>query len=1149
MPRFLVIVVSVLAYCGLVLAQDETASVSGRVTDPTGAVVIGAEVVATNLATNIPKVTKSNGTGDYSFPNLEPASYRLAVRAPGFEQTVTHALVLHVLDRVTQNFVLKVGSTDETITVTAENTLVNTQDASVGTVIERQTIENMPLSGRSFQGLITLSPGVNTVSTSSNTAGQFVVNGQRSDMNYFTLDGVSANSGSPSAGNTLATNGVGNGPALAVTGGTNSLVSVDALQEFRISTSSFAPEFGRTPGGQISLASRSGSNSFHGDAFDYFRNTALDANDWFLNAAGKPRGVVHQNDFGGVVGGPIIPDKLFFFVSYEGLRLSSPSPSVKGVPTASARALAAAANDNGVVGYMAQFLNAYPLPTGNPSTPCTSTATCVANYTASFPGKSTINSTSGRVDYTLNSKSTLFGRYSHSPSNSSTDNSVNVNQLNFGNDSVTAGWTYAIAQGLVNDARFNFSYTTGIGGTLPLNFSGGLSSIFPSGFAQPGPAGFTLSNMSVFMGLFTGVSDNLTLSPNSINDSNTQVNVTDTLSYVKGAHTLKFGGDFRQISPVANQVSYNFLGDFALGPGSNNLCPGGLPPYICGNATLSNLQHLFPTYYRFNQYSFFGQDTWKVTPRLTLTYGLRWDINPAMEFLNNTPTFSIVPSSFNLNNLSTITAAPLGAPAFSTPWTNIAPRLGIAYQLSDDARWGRVLRAGAGLFYDTGSNAYVQSQGPFSGRVNNTTPPNVMKIVTYPITVANQVFTTAPSPILTPPYNEGTDILVDPFFTLPHVFQMNLTLEQQLGSHQSVSLGYVGSLGRDLVSDLLFPPAVGNPSQFGNGTTGDTLTLFGNFASSSYHSLQTKFQRQFTNGLSAVVSYTWAHSIDNSSLDTSVKTFLPTASQLASNLPATLARASSDFDVRQTFAASAVYEIPTPFKNNVVANAILGNWSLAPIYHYQTAVPLDITAITNGTLGGATGLDQRPNLIPGIPVYVTGSACAGEYQTANPSHPLPCPGGFALNNAAANTPLGSTTAQVLAAGCQTPTASNTFGPFCSPVPLGTQPVSGNLGRNFVRAFPLQQLDFSLHRTFPVYERVHLLFEADMFNVFNHPQFGPFGTSTQSTLASFTSGPNFGLATSMANSQFATAQSSGIGFNPLYAQGGPRNFQFALKVNF
>jgi hypothetical protein len=209
---------------------------------------------------------------------------------------------MHVGDTVSQNFAMEVGSASEKISVVADTVPVNTEDATVGTVIERQVVENMPLNGRSFQGLITLAPGVATIVAGSNTTGQFVVNGQRSDTNYFSVDGVSANVGAPLAGS-LSSNGTGTTPTNSATGGYNNMVSIDALQEFRIATSNFAPEFGRSPGGQISLVSRAGTNSIHGDVFGYFSNTVLDANDWFLNAAGKPRGVVQQNDFGGVVTG------------------------------------------------------------------------------------------------------------------------------------------------------------------------------------------------------------------------------------------------------------------------------------------------------------------------------------------------------------------------------------------------------------------------------------------------------------------------------------------------------------------------------------------------------------------------------------------------------------------------------------------------------------------------------------------------------------------------------------------------------------------------------------------------------------------------------------------------------------------------------
>lgn len=281
-------------------AQTASASLSGRVTDPSGAVIPNASVKVINVLTGVTTSTLSNGAGDYVFATLPPGSYRLTVSAPGFSQSVTQGIQLFVQDRIARNVSLRVGAPDQTVTVNAAAQQLDTQDATVGTVVERGYIANMPLNGRSFQGLIALAPGVGTIAPTGSSGAQFVVNGQRTDTSYFTVDGVSANVAASGAGS-LGTSGPGGHPTGSATGGFNNMVSLDALEEFRITTSSFAPEFGRTPGGQISLITRSGTNSFHGDAFDYFRNTVLDANDWFLNAAGKARGVVQQNDFGGPI--------------------------------------------------------------------------------------------------------------------------------------------------------------------------------------------------------------------------------------------------------------------------------------------------------------------------------------------------------------------------------------------------------------------------------------------------------------------------------------------------------------------------------------------------------------------------------------------------------------------------------------------------------------------------------------------------------------------------------------------------------------------------------------------------------------------------------------------------------------------------------
>lgn len=1132
---------------GLV-AQTSTAALSGVVTDPTGAVVVNASVDIVNTDTNVSQTTATNNSGVYSFPTLTPAHYRISVKAPGFKEAVATGVTLHVGDTVSQNFHLELGAATESVSIEATPVLINTEDATVGTVIEHNVVENMPLNGRSFQGLISLSPGVATVAVGSGgSTGQFVVNGQRTDTSAFSVDGVSANAAAP-LGGSLGTNGVGTTPTTAATGGFNSMVSVDALQEFKISTSNFAPEYGRSPGAQISLASRSGTNAFHGDGFDYFRNTVLDANDWFLNAAGRNRGVVQQNDFGGVFGGPIIKNRLFFFGSYEGLRLQAPVPSVKQVPTQSARDLAAVANSGGVVGYMAQFMNAYPLPDGNPSTPCTTYTNCTANYTASFPTKSVLDSTSAKIDYNINSNMTVFGRYAHSPSSLSSDNSATRNVFIEGNDVYTAGLTKVIGTSMTSDLRFNFTHSTLGLGQNPLYWKGSLSTVYPSGYAQPSADALAGTYAIQIRGFPT---DGLLISPKQAQAGNDQINIVESFGWVKGAHQMKFGADYRQLDPSYDQATFNENNTFgqtttALAgfPSVQNVCPASaLPPgspstvpgFICGLATASNLQHNFVQHFRFRQFSFYAQDTWRMSARLTLTYGARWEINPPFQWTSNNPGFSLDASSFSLSNLSTLKLNPFGTPAYSTGWGNISPRIGIAYQLSDNPKWGRVLRAGYGIFYDTGAQVGNSLSNPYNGRFNNVGAGAISPTVQYPISVANSAFVTlVPARLTLPVSNGGTDNLIDPNFRLPFVHQINVTLEQRIGGPQSLTVSYVGALGRDLIGDLIYPAGAGNPNVFAqiNPLTGavtpDALVFLGNYASSSYHSLQTKFQRQFSGGLSAIASYTWSHSIDNSSVNGQVAQItLPTAAGLASGLPLALLNGNSDFDIRHVFAVSAVYDIPT-LKSNGISRALLGHWTLAPIYHYQTAAPIDLLTGVTGALG-ATSYAERPMLIPGIPVYVSGADCAAQNKGQG------CPGGMKINTA----PVSA--AAAASAGCLAPTATNAKGAFCTPAPVGSQPVSGNLGRNVLRGFPLQEFDLSIHRDFPIREQIRIRFQADMFNVFNHPQFGTFGNTLNST--------TFGSTTAMANSALGANYGSGSGFNPVFNTGGPRNFQFALKLFF
>src|SRR5271154_2653877 len=314
-------------YPSILRGQSINASITGRVTDPSKAVIVDAKVAGINTGTNARYEGATNDSGEYYLTNLPPGSYRIEIEKSGFQKLIKPGVILQVQDALDIDFEMTLGSALQTITVEGGAPVVNTESATVSTVIDRTFVENLPLNGRSFQTLIMLTPGVVLYATTYEDQGQFSVNGQRADANYFTVDGVSANVGVGYI--TLVQSATGAVPALSALGGTNSLVSVDAMQEFRIQTSSFAPEFGRTPGGQISILTRSGNNDFHGTLFEYFRNDVLDANDWFSNFNHLPKPEERQNDFGGVVGGPILKDKTFFFFSYEGLRLRQPHTSAQ----------------------------------------------------------------------------------------------------------------------------------------------------------------------------------------------------------------------------------------------------------------------------------------------------------------------------------------------------------------------------------------------------------------------------------------------------------------------------------------------------------------------------------------------------------------------------------------------------------------------------------------------------------------------------------------------------------------------------------------------------------------------------------------------------------------------------------------------------
>jgi hypothetical protein len=927
MNRLLAIILS-LSLSGIFLyAQTESATVSGRITDPAGAVIADAEVHATNIATNVTTSTRTNSSGIYVLPNLGPGEYRLAVRNVGFKEIVKTGLVLHVQDTISQNFAMEIGSVQETVTVTGGAPLVNTESAVVGTVVDRQFVENMPLNGRSFQSLITLTPGTVLTATSYNNQGQFSANGQRTDANYFSVDGVSANVG-VAAGNPTNQSASGALPALSVSGGTATLVSVDAMQEFRIQTSTFAPEFGRTPGAQISIVSRSGTNSFHGTAFEYFRNGSMDANNWFANRAGLPNPSIRQNDFGGVFGGPLIKNRTFFFVSYEALRLRQPAVGITYVPTVAAR--------NAAVPTIAPYFNSYPTPNG----PVSASDPGLAQYNASFTVPSTLNATSFRIDHRVKDRLTIFGRYSYAPSNITQRGSGGAESLSvisltdLNTQTLTGGANWLVTQRISDEFRINWSQSTTAGGFAIDNFGGATpppaSALYPSGFTQS-------DALNAFI-ISTGTATNLLSGKNSDNRLR-QVNAVNNATFLARSHEFKFGVDFRRISTALGARQYQQYGIFSAGTAAAELGIANLAHVEADKANGAM---------RFYNASLFAQDTFHASQRLTLVYGLRWDVNTPPTGLNDFQTYPVL----GLSNPATATLGTAGAPLWATTHTNFAPRLGVVYALSHRSGWETLLKSGAGIFYDLGvgvaGNVLAQGTFPLAAARN-------MVGVPYPLSGANA----QPPAFGFTPVGLTQYPAFDPNLKLPRTYQWNVAVQQALGPNQELSITYLGSVGRDLLRQENFVNV---------NTTFTSIWEQTNTGRSNYNALQISFVHRMSHNLQALASYTLAHSLDNVSNEAQGTFPSPQYNPQLDWGP-------SDFDIRHSLAGSVSYSIPVRTDNQTV-RAILGNWSLDGILKDRSAAPVDI--LTQNPSANILGtIIPRPNLVVGQPLYLYGPQYPG----------------------------------------------------------------------------------------------------------------------------------------------------------------------------
>lgn len=910
-------------------AQVSTASLQGNINDGSNAAVSRAQVTVENTATGVEMRFVSNDAGVFLAPSLQPGNYSLRIGKEGFSEVVIDNITLNVGDQKLIQIRLKVASAHESITVDAGGLTLNTTNASVSTVIDRKFVQNIPLNGRSFQDLISMTPGVVTQSPQASSvlgySGDFSVNGQRTQSNYYQIDGVSGNigagngTGAPQAANS------GSLPSTTALGTTQSLISVDALQEFRVQSSTYSAEYGRTPGGQFSLVTRSGTNIPHGSAYDYLRNDFFDANDWFNSHSNKPKTALRQNDFGGTFGDPIrVPgfydgrNRSFFFVSYEGLRLRLPqAASVQYVPDTCLRQEAPIA--------LQSILNAYPQPNGLDYGTCSATVKdpSLAQFIQPYSLPSKIDSTNARLDQTVSARLSAFFRAAYTPTSATTRSLSTVGQALFNTQAYTLGVNAELASNTTDEFRIGYSKSSSaqtvnldsFGGATPLDLAGAMGiSAYPT--AAP----------EIYLS-FTGIGTSVLRTSNTRNQQ-MQWNVVDTASFARGHHLVRLGIDYRHIisplTPLAASANANFLSGASILNDSAN------------SVVVQKFTAATPV---FNETALFVQDEYQVLPRLNLALGLRWEVDPSPIERNGNDAYTVLG---NIDVPSSLVLAPQGTPLWQTSWYNFAPRLGVAWTAYTAPDWETVIRAGGGVFYDTNNEVATNGYDALGFRAFK-----VLANAPVPLSTNQLNFSTAP----TIPY---TTVYAFPsHLQLPYTLQWNGSLEQALGKQQALTVSYVASTGRRLTQIQERSVSSLNPSF-------TTVLYAQGGVTSNYQSLQLKFQRSVAQGLQSLASYTWSHALDYGSN--------------SSALP--LTRGNSDFDVRHNLEGGLSYEIPGA-KRNRALRVITQEWAVDGRLMARTAFPITL----EGSLvtDPATGYLYYGNvdLIAGRSLYLHGAQYPG----------------------------------------------------------------------------------------------------------------------------------------------------------------------------
>ena len=961
MARYIGFVFFGLASLCHVCAQVDTATISGLVRDQAGAVIPGARVVVLNTGTNQEVVAATGELGLYTVPQLKIGTYQVAVSHAGFKTEVRKGIVLNVQQVARVDFMLQIGDVRESVAVTAEAALIETGSASLGQVVYERVIKDLPLNGRNFLQLAKLSTGVLEPARGDRAAGSgsFSANGVRSTMNSFLLDGVDNNARQVDQQNA-----------------SNVVIqpSVDAVQEFRVETSAYSAEFGQSAGAVINASIKSGTNAFHGTAFEFQRNDNVNARNFFsLSTAPKP--FLLMNQFGGTLGGPVLRDRTFFFGSYEGTRELRGRTAVRTLPSAALRSGNFAGDrpifDPATVrpnpagsGFVRGPFAGNVIPAGRIDPvavkigsllPAPNIPGATNNYSLSPNDRDSREQIDSRVDHKLSDRSSLFGRYSfmdqdiHTPgvlplplvgSGNKNDGSFVKRRANM----AALGHSFILNPASLHDLRIGWNRIrddlTGLPGTLSAR-DAGFKNIPQdprvSGLPQIGISGFTAVGEAAFI-------PNLKISEiGSLNDS---------LALIRGSHSLKMGANLRWLRnawTISGQArgQFNLSGVFTQNPLSRATSGSGYADFLLGLPASSSLSNITPGDIRNYSYAFYVQDDWKITPRLTFLAGLRWEVfTQPIERHDQQANFlpeqgrlvyarDQIPDSMPP---ALVMQQPRGLATRSivrNDYNNLAPRLGLTYTLTRKT----VLRTGAGVFY---------GDHPFIGALNRlpSQPPYRM-VTSYPTDQVYPVITFAsgfPQDALAVTEKNFPNLQVinwDPDFPQNYVYHWSFNIQHDTPWFL-VDAGYSGAKGTqqtvewDLNSPRAGPGSVASRRPFPANGTIMHLQPMGN---STYHAFLLRLERRFANGFGFLTSYTVSKSLDWGGDE------LPSGDRAYRDVTnIRLDRGPALFDMRQRLVTSFLWDLPFGSDRRYgfgagVLNVILGNWQLNGITTLRTGSP------------------------------------------------------------------------------------------------------------------------------------------------------------------------------------------------------------------